>query len=153
MRKGKHIENESAATYKTVNVTCKLHISFIKCLFRLWTLQKGLISDTSWTKLGLELHAASAATPDSLLWHKVVWSVQARGNGISLGITVVFMYEYTTLIHTLKPVEEKKDEKGGSVVMEPTQSLWWGCVAFLASLITFYECNYLCCWFWPQPDL
>lgn len=51
--------------------------------------------------------AASPATPDSLLWPKVIYSVQARGNEFSPGITVMFMHEYMTLIHTLKPVGEK----------------------------------------------
>lgn len=44
--------------------------------------------------------AASPATPDSLLWPKVIYSVQARGNEFSPGITVMFMHEYMTLIHS-----------------------------------------------------
>lgn len=51
--------------------------------------------------------AASPATPDSLLWPKVIYCVQARRNKFSPWITVRFMHEYITLIQTMKPVGEK----------------------------------------------
>lgn len=40
----------------------------------------------------------------------MIYSVQARGemNSPPPGITVMFMYEYVTLIHALKPVGGKK---------------------------------------------
>lgn len=57
-------------------------------------------------KVWLKAAAASSVTPDSLLWPKVIYSVQARGNEFSPGITVMFMHECMTLIHTLKPVGE-----------------------------------------------
>lgn len=56
--------------------------------------------------LGCVTKKKATATPDSLLWPKVIYSVQARRNDLSPGKTVMFMYEYMTLIHTLKPVGE-----------------------------------------------
>lgn len=55
----------------------------------------------------VESYSRQPSTPDSLLWPKVIYSVQARGNKFSRGIAVMFMHEYMTLIHTLEPVREK----------------------------------------------
>lgn len=47
------------------------------------------------------------STPDSLLWPKVIYSVQTRENEFSHGTGEMFMHEYMTLIHTLEPEREK----------------------------------------------
>lgn len=73
---------------------------FVKALGRK---DLGCIMKKLWTKAT----AASPAIPDSLLWPKVIYSVQARGNEFSPWITVMFMCGYMTLICTLKPMGEK----------------------------------------------
>lgn len=55
----------------------------------------------------VESYSRQPSTPDSLLWPKVIYSVQARGNEFSHGIAVMFMHEYTTLIRILEPLREK----------------------------------------------
>lgn len=78
------------------------------------------------------------STADSLLWPKVIYSVQTRENEISHGIGDMFMHEYVTLIRTLEPGRGREREKrerekrwkvlnkGRQLNWEPTQGPW-GC--------------------------
>lgn len=67
------------------------------------------------------------STPDSLLWPKVIYSVQTRENEISHGIGEMFMHEYVTLIHTLEPgrgrEREKKRERNAERCLTKADSL------------------------------